>query len=159
MVGGVARSDALLTFDSFAVRDMMLHLICATNRVSVSYQFTPSNAPGALLTEAMLDAVAVLNAAYQAAFLACASCVVLGGLIAATCHSRPRAPARNDPTRGDTVPAEGMTREAEEVDRRGTVPPQISRERGTGEVRDGGLADMETTRRGDIARGKPKPPS
>ncbi len=41
---------------SFAVHGVKLHLVCATNRVPVSYELTPANTPEVLLTEELLDA-------------------------------------------------------------------------------------------------------
>ncbi|CAA9455849.1 MAG: Mobile element protein [uncultured Rubrobacteraceae bacterium] len=40
---------------SFAVYGVKLHLLCATNRVPVSYELTPASTPEVLLTEELLD--------------------------------------------------------------------------------------------------------
>lgn len=40
---------------SFAVYGVKLHLLCATNRVPISYEITPANTPEVLLTEELLD--------------------------------------------------------------------------------------------------------
>ncbi len=47
---------AWVRWGSFAVHGVKLHLICATNRVPVSYELTPANTPEVLLTEELLDA-------------------------------------------------------------------------------------------------------
>lgn len=47
---------AWVRWGSFAVHGVKLHLVCATNRVPVSYELTPANTPEVLLTEELLDA-------------------------------------------------------------------------------------------------------
>lgn len=46
---------AWVRWGSFALHGVKLHLICATNRVPVSYELTPANTPEVLLTEELLD--------------------------------------------------------------------------------------------------------
>ena len=45
-----------MRWGSFAVHGVKLHLVCATNRVPISYEITPANTPEVLLTEELLDA-------------------------------------------------------------------------------------------------------
>jgi hypothetical protein len=47
---------AWVRWGSFAVHGVKLHLVCATNRVPISYEITPANTPEVLLTEELLDA-------------------------------------------------------------------------------------------------------
>lgn len=46
---------AWVRWGSFALHGVKLHLLCATNRVPVSYELTPANTPEVLLTEELLD--------------------------------------------------------------------------------------------------------
>ncbi len=52
---------AWVKWGSFAVHGVKLHLLCATNRVPVSYELTPANTSEVLLTEELLEAAGLLG--------------------------------------------------------------------------------------------------
>jgi hypothetical protein len=52
---------AWVRWGSFAVHGVKLHLVCATNRVPISYELTPAHTPEVLLTEELLDGAGLGN--------------------------------------------------------------------------------------------------
>jgi len=52
---------AWVKWGSFAVYGVKLHLLCATNRVPISYELTPANTPEVLLTGELLDGAGLGN--------------------------------------------------------------------------------------------------
>jgi hypothetical protein len=59
--GGSASGVAWVKWGSFAVYGVKLHLLCATNRVPISYELTPAHTPEVLLTEELLDGAGLGN--------------------------------------------------------------------------------------------------
>ena len=53
--GGSSTGAAWVRWGSFSVYGVKLHLVCATNRVPLSYELTPANVAEVRLTEELLD--------------------------------------------------------------------------------------------------------